>query len=195
MLGGPSITPPTTLTLPPAAQRGTRYVRIRVDGANNVIETSETNNNRWDAISITKFPDLSVSLSTVPYTGDTQGPGSQFTGRYTIANADYAATGVTNLVLTLAETGSADTDDTSNVTFTNSGDVTDAVTNADATNYGPTAATDGAGPAIISAATVTTTTRCSWPRGACRRSIAPVATPTRPGSSGRACTAGRSRTR
>jgi hypothetical protein len=79
-------------------------------------------------------------------------------GSYTIENSDYVAAAATSLVLTLAESGSADTGDTPNVTFTNDGDVTDSATSVDAVTYGPAAVTDGAGPAIKSARTATTTT-------------------------------------
>jgi hypothetical protein len=77
---------------------------------------------------------------------------------YTITNADYAAANTNTLTLTITESGSADSDATPYVTFTNDGDVTDASIARDAADYGPAAAADGAGPAIISAVTVTTTT-------------------------------------
>ena len=75
-----------SLVLPNSATRGTRYIRIYVDATNTVSETSGSNNYRYNAISVTTRPDLSFSSGTVPYTGDTSGPGSTFTGRYTVIN-------------------------------------------------------------------------------------------------------------
>jgi uncharacterized repeat protein (TIGR02543 family) len=75
-----------------------------------------------------------------------------------IAYYEYAAGPTMTLVLNLVESGNPNTDDTSDVTFTSDGSVTDSMSGFDARDYGPTAATDGAGPAVVSAQTVTTTT-------------------------------------
>ena len=75
-----------TLTLPSSVTYGTRYVRMYVDATNTVSETSGTNNTRYDAITVSTRPDLSFSSGTVPYSGNTNGPGSKFTARYTLQN-------------------------------------------------------------------------------------------------------------
>ena len=75
-----------TLTIPSGAEYGTRYIRFFVDSTSAVTELSETNNNTYDAISVTRRPDLYFSASTVPSAGNTDAPGSTFTGRYTIVN-------------------------------------------------------------------------------------------------------------
>ncbi len=75
-----------TLTMPSNASNGTRYIRIEVDSTNAVSESSETNNNRWDSITVNAKPDLYFTASTVPYSGSTAGPGHTFRGRYTIRN-------------------------------------------------------------------------------------------------------------
>jgi MYXO-CTERM domain-containing protein len=88
-----------TLTLPVQAERGTRYLRTFVDSNNYVAEDKETNNNDYDPITVSAYPNLSFSASTVPYTGNTAGPGAQFTGRYTIANAANSSAVNTNFVV------------------------------------------------------------------------------------------------
>jgi MYXO-CTERM domain-containing protein len=75
-----------TLTLPTSVERGTRYIRIYADALNDVSENSGTNNYRYQQISVTDYPDLYISSSIVPYTGNTTGPGATFTGRYCIRN-------------------------------------------------------------------------------------------------------------
>jgi len=75
-----------TLTLPNAVERGARYIRIYADALQQVSEGSGTNNYRYQPITVTDYPDLSILSSTVPFTGSTAGPGSSFTGRYCIYN-------------------------------------------------------------------------------------------------------------
>ena len=88
-----------TLTMPSSATNGTRYIRIRVDPDNNVTESNESNNNRWDAITVAAKSDLSFTASTVPYAGSTAGPGHTFNGRYTIRNATTGASFSTNFTV------------------------------------------------------------------------------------------------
>ena len=85
-----------TLTLPSSATNGTRYIRIYVDSSGQVSETNESNNNRWDSITVNAKPDLYFTASTVPYSGSTAGPGHTFTGRYTIRNAPTGISFSTN---------------------------------------------------------------------------------------------------
>ena len=77
---------------------------------------------------------------------------------YTITPRDYSVTDTDTLVLQLQPGGAPDTAATPLVTFTNTGGViTDAVTGGPAVDRGATAATDEAGPAIVAARAVTTT--------------------------------------
>jgi MYXO-CTERM domain-containing protein len=77
-----------TLTMPPQSEVGTRYILIRVDATNTATETNEANNDRFDSITVTTLPDLSLTAATVPTTPGLLNPGSQFTGSYTIGNAN-----------------------------------------------------------------------------------------------------------
>ena len=88
-----------SLTMPSAATAGTRYIRIYVDPYNSVSESNESNNNRWDAITVTAAPDISFTASTVPYSGSTAGPGANFRGRYTIRNASTGVYFSTNFTV------------------------------------------------------------------------------------------------
>jgi len=88
-----------TMSLSNYAQRGTQYIRIIADYSNSVSETSETNNDRYDSISVMAYPDLDFTASTVKYTGSTTGPGSKFTGRYTIKNDDSSSAVFTDFVV------------------------------------------------------------------------------------------------
>ena len=72
---GQSRTYSKNLVVPSAALRGTGYIYFWLDATNKVLETNENNNNRFDAISVTTWPDLYVSKATVPYTGSVAGPG------------------------------------------------------------------------------------------------------------------------
>lgn len=81
-----SFTSPT-LTLPPHVKYGSRYLLIRADALGDIDERYETNNSRTIPITITARPDLHIDSSTVPYTGDTIGSGSTFTGRITLGNS------------------------------------------------------------------------------------------------------------
>ncbi len=77
------------LTMPATAAVSTyRYIRTYVDSGNAVKETYESNNNDYDRISVTKLPDLSITAAKVPNTGATTGPGSKFTGSYTLSNTN-----------------------------------------------------------------------------------------------------------
>jgi hypothetical protein len=85
------------------------------------------------------------------------GFGSVVVAGYTVANKDYAASGVTSLSLDLVEGGSADTGATPSVTLSTSTAIKDAVTAIDVGAL-TAAASDKAGPAILSAQTKTRTT-------------------------------------
>ncbi len=91
-----------TLTMPATAEVGTRYILFKVDSLGGVTEADETNNNRFDAITVSTLPDLSFTASTVPQTGSTNTPGSVFTAQYTIANADNTNAIYTDFVVNYA---------------------------------------------------------------------------------------------
>ena len=75
-----------TLRIPSSAQPGSRRLRIQVDATSVVNETNESNNDRYQVITVSTKPDLYFTGSTVPSSGNTNGPGSTFVGRYTITN-------------------------------------------------------------------------------------------------------------
>jgi hypothetical protein len=87
------------LKLPASAVYGTSYIRFEVDATNAISETVESNNTRYDSISVTALPDLWMSASKVPDSGTTTGPGSKFTGAYTIKNKAAASGVSTNFVV------------------------------------------------------------------------------------------------
>ena len=76
-----------TLKLPGSVLFGTGHVRVLLDATNKVLESDETNNDKYSAITITTRPDLTVAASTVPSSGSTAAGGSTFTGKYTILNS------------------------------------------------------------------------------------------------------------
>ena len=75
------------MTLPSSAVYGMGYIWLFVDATNTITESDETNNDAFDAITVSTYPDLTVSASTVPFTGNTTTVGSTFTGQYTILNS------------------------------------------------------------------------------------------------------------
>jgi MYXO-CTERM domain-containing protein len=80
-----------TLTLPPTAEVGNRYIMLRADGTGTVTEADETNNDQFNLITVTTLPDLDITASTVPLTGSTNNPGAQFTAQYTVTNDDLTS--------------------------------------------------------------------------------------------------------
>ena len=72
-----------TFDLGAGSGTATDYVRVRVDGFNQIPEESETNNDRYDAISI-RPPDLSLSASISPATA---APDSTVPVSFTVSNA------------------------------------------------------------------------------------------------------------
>ena len=88
-----------TLTLPDTVVVGTRYIRIQADALSNIAETIETNNERYDSIAVTTQPDIWFSGSAVPSSGNTSGPGAQFTGLYRITNDNSTSAFSTNFVV------------------------------------------------------------------------------------------------
>jgi subtilase family serine protease len=78
------------LRLPSSAATGTRYIRAFVDATNLVRESSETNNNDMDPITVvTPQPDLQVDVLTS--TPTTIAQGGRITVRYRIYNAGPVA--------------------------------------------------------------------------------------------------------
>lgn len=79
-----------TISLPSGTGNVVDYIRVFVDGANTVTEVSETNNNRYDSISI-RSPELSIVSSTAPDSS----PGQPISFDYNISNSSTGG-GVTD---------------------------------------------------------------------------------------------------
>ena len=81
--GGYFYTP--DLTLPTTVKTGTRYIRFVVDSGGAVVESDETNNNYYDAITVSsQQPDLTIIAATAPASGTLTGAGSKFTVKSTV---------------------------------------------------------------------------------------------------------------
>jgi len=74
------------LKLPNSVMYGAGYIRFYADATNAISESNEGNNQEYDGITVKTRPDLSITSSSVPYSGNTNGTGSVFTGRYTVTN-------------------------------------------------------------------------------------------------------------
>lgn len=90
------------LLMPASASAGTSYIRFEVDATSTVTETVETNNTRYDAISVSAKPDLSFDAAKVPESGSTTAAGSKFTAGYTVANKATTSGVSTNFTVSYA---------------------------------------------------------------------------------------------
>jgi len=74
------------LTVPSMAQYGTGYLRFFVDGNDAVAESNESNNNTYKSVTVSTYPDLYYLSANIPTSGNVAGPGSTFTGSFTLNN-------------------------------------------------------------------------------------------------------------
>ena len=75
------------LVVPNTARYGLGYLRILVDATDVIPERNENNNGRYEPISVTTRPALSLIHADFPYTGSTSAPGAVFTGQIRLSNA------------------------------------------------------------------------------------------------------------